>query len=370
MILFITRKHPPSIGGMQKLSQSLTVEVGRLASTATIAWGRSSLGLPWFLSYATYKSFRIIRTNPQIEVIHLGDSVLAPLGVLLKRLFRLPVVVTVHGLDVTFAQPSYQRTVPAALARLDRLVCVSHYTRDQCIRRGIPAALCEVIPNGITVEEFDGPPKAAGLDEVRTLAGGRLDGRKVLLTVGRLVERKGVVHFLDYILPRVLQQYPDVCYLIVGDGPHREVIETRIASRHLDNHVALVGQVSDAGVKAAYHLCDLFLMPNQPVPNDIEGFGIVALEAAATRRWVLASNIDGIPEAVVPGANGDLLDSTDTNGWVQAIVRLLRDDAGRVAAGVRAHDFVAEHYSWDRIAGRYATMFLQVAAQRRAVSGQ
>ena len=365
MILFITRKHPPSIGGMQKLSQSLTVEVGRLAPTATIAWGRSSLGLPWFLSYATYKSFRIIRNNPRIEVIHLGDSVLAPFGVLLKRLFRRPVVVTVHGLDVTFPQPGYQRTVPRALAQLDRLVCVSRSTLDQCVRRGIPARLCEVIPNGITVEEFDGPPRPAGLDEVRALAGGRLAGRKVLLTVGRLVERKGVVHFLDYILPRVLQHDPDVCYLIVGDGPQREVIETRIASRHLDQHVALIGQVSDAGLKAAYHLCDLFIMPNQPVPNDIEGFGIVALEAAATRRWVLASDIDGIPEAVVPGANGDLLDPTDTAAWVSTIVRLLADDPARQAAGRRAHDYVAGHYSWDLIAQRYARMFLDVAAQAR-----
>src|SRR5437762_1247195 len=118
MILFITRKHPPSIGGMQKLSQSLTREVGRRAATATIAWGRSALGLPWFLGYAVYKSARIIRANPQIEVIHLSDAVLAPFGVLLKRLFRLPVVVTVHGLDITFPEANYQRTVPAALARL------------------------------------------------------------------------------------------------------------------------------------------------------------------------------------------------------------------------------------------------------------
>jgi glycosyltransferase involved in cell wall biosynthesis len=365
MILFITRKHPPSIGGMQKLSQSLTVEVGRLAPTATISWGRGTVGLPWFLSYAVYKSFRIIRSNPQIEVIHLSDALLAPFGVLLKRLFRLPVVVTVHGLDITFPEPNYQRTVPAALRKLDRLVCVSSATRDQCVRRGIPAALCEVIPNGVTLAEFEQPPRPEGLAEVRALAGDRLEGRKVLLTVGRLVERKGVVFFLDYILPRVLARDPDVCYLIVGEGPQREVIETRIASRHLDDHVALVGQVSDAGLKAAYHLADLFVMPNQPVPNDMEGFGIVALDAGATRRPVIASNIDGIPEAIVPGENGCLLDPTDADAWIRTIRQMLHDDAGRQAAGDRAHEYVAEHYSWDRIAERYARMFLEVAADAR-----
>src|SRR5438270_2299495 len=119
MILFITRKHPPSIGGMQKLSQSLTAEVGKLAPTSTISWGHSTVFLPFFLLYAVVRAVLIILLNPRIQVIHLSDALLAPLGVLLKTLFRVPVVVTVHGLDITFANGLYQWIVPRCLGRMD-----------------------------------------------------------------------------------------------------------------------------------------------------------------------------------------------------------------------------------------------------------
>ncbi|HEX6606437.1 MAG TPA: glycosyltransferase, partial [Chloroflexia bacterium] len=140
MILFITRKHPPSIGGMQKLSQSLTVEMSKLAPTTTISWGRSTIFLPFFLFYALLRALVIIPWNRRIQVIHLSDALLAPLGLLLKTLFRVPVVVTVHGLDITFDNGFYQWLVPRCLVHMDKLICVSGYTRDQCLRRGIPAA--------------------------------------------------------------------------------------------------------------------------------------------------------------------------------------------------------------------------------------
>jgi len=360
MILFITRKHPPSIGGMQKLSQSLTIEVGKLAPTSTISWGHSTVFLPFFLLYAIVRAVLTILANPRIQVIHISDALLAPLGVFLKGLFRVPVVVTLHGLDITFDNTFYQWLIPRCLRHLDKLICVSSYTRDQCLRRGIPAALCEVVPNGVNMQEFTcdfSPDALAGLEE---RCGGRLAGRKALLTVGRLIERKGVVHFLDSIYPRVLARCPDTCYLIVGDGPLRELIETRIASLHLEDHVALLGQVDDATLKAAYHRAALFVMPNIPVPNDIEGFGLVALEAGAAERFVVASRLDGIPEAVVSGQNGVLVDPDDTQGFADAIIALLQDDAARAAQAHRAREFVRQQYSWDIVARRYNDLFRAV----------
>ncbi len=360
MILFITRKHPPSIGGMQKLSQSLTVEVGKLAPTTTISWGYSTLFLPLFLLYALAGATLTILFNRRIQVVHLSDALLAPLGVFLKTLFRVPVVVTVHGLDITFNNRLYQWLIPGWLARMDKLICVSSYTRDQCIRRGIPADICEVIPNGVNMAEFACNFSEEGVAAVEAAVGRRLQGRKALLTVGRLIERKGVVHFLDKIYPRVLARCPDTCYLIVGDGPLREIIETRIASLHLEDHVALLGQVDDAALKAAYHLAALFVMPNVPVPNDIEGFGLVALEAGAAERYVIASRLDGIPEAVVSPENGLLIDPGDADAFADAIVGLLEDDALRAEQGRRAREYVRHHYSWDIIARRYNAVFRDV----------
>ena len=360
MILFITRKHPPSVGGMQRLSQSLTREVGRLTPTRTIYWGGSTLFVPIFVVYAFLRAVITIPRSNHVKLIHLSDALLAPLGLALRTLLRVPVVVTVHGLDVTYSNRAYQWLIPRCLKRMDKVICVSSYTRHQCIKRGVPAELCEVVPNGVNMLEFAGRFTAQAMRNLQMVAGSRLRNRKVLLTVGRLIERKGVVHFLTEVMPRIISQRHDICYLIVGEGPQRELIETRITSLHLEDYVVLVGRVDDDTLRAAYHLCDLFVMPNIPVQNDIEGFGLVALEAAAAGRYVVASRLDGIPEAIVTGQNGTLLDPLDSEAFASTILELLADDEKRESLGRKARDYVESHYSWDIVAKRYQALFMRV----------
>jgi glycosyltransferase involved in cell wall biosynthesis len=364
MILFITRKHPPSVGGMQKLSQSLTREVGRLTPTTTIYWGGSTVFVPFFVVYAFLRALLTVPRSNHVKLIHLSDALLAPLGLALRTLLRVPVIVTVHGLDVTYSNRLYQWLWPKFLRRLDKVICVSSYTRMQCIRRGVPASLCEVVPNGVNMVEFSDHFTSQAMRNLQMKAGPVIRGRKVLLTVGRLIERKGVVHFLTDIMPRLLAQRTDICYLIVGEGPQRDLIETRIASLHLGDHVALLGRVDDDTLRAAYHVSDLFVMPNIPVQNDIEGFGLVALEAAAAGRYVVASRLDGIPEAIVPGQNGTLIDPLDSEAYVDSILDLLADDERREELGRKAREFVRDKYSWDIIARRYLQVFLRVVQAR------
>src|SRR5207302_8251422 len=142
--------------------------------------------------------FTVPRSN-HVKLIHLSDALLTPLGLALRTLLRVPVVVTVHGLDVTYQNQLYQWVIPRCLRRMDKIICVSSYTRQQCIRRGVPASLCEVVPNGVNMFEFDDQYTAQGMRNLQTAANGRLRGRKVLLTVRRLIERTGVVHFLTEV---------------------------------------------------------------------------------------------------------------------------------------------------------------------------
>jgi phosphatidyl-myo-inositol dimannoside synthase len=216
----------------------------------------------------------------------------------------------------------------------------------------------------VNMVEFSDHFTSQAMRNLQMKAGPVIRGRKVLLTVGRLIERKGVVHFLTDIMPRLLAQRTDICYLIVGEGPQRDLIETRIASLHLGDHVALLGRVDDDTLRAAYHVSDLFVMPNIPVQNDIEGFGLVALEAAAAGRYVVASRLDGIPEAIVPGQNGTLIDPLDSEAYVDSILDLLADDERREELGRKAREFVRDKYSWDIIARRYLQVFLRVVQAR------
>ena len=360
MILFITRKHPPSVGGMQKLSYQLIQAIRQRTKTQVVAWGGSQVFLPVFLPYAFLRAILILATRRDVALIHLGDPVLAPLGVVLKRWFRRPVVATVHGLDVTFPHLLYQMLIIPCLYRLDHLICISTAARAVCWQRGIPLEQCTVIPLGIDAAAFHTPSPEEARRRLEARVGYPLGDRALLLTVGRLVERKGVVWFVASVLPRLVAVRPDILYLVVGEGPQRATIETAVQKKGLAGHVALLGQVDEATLRAAYAAAQVFVMPNLPVPGDMEGFGLVALEACAAGCCVVAADLEGIPAAIVPGQNGFLVPPGDVDAYVNTILPLLSDEQRRLALGQQAQHFVREHYSWQHVAEQYLAVFQAV----------
>jgi phosphatidylinositol alpha-1,6-mannosyltransferase len=136
MILFITRKYPPSIGGAQKFSYDFAVHLGKLTHLEVVAWGRSNLGLPIFLMYALFYAIYLIQRK-NVRLVHLGDGLLSPLGVVLKLLYQIPITITVLGLDVTYSNRIYQWIIPKCLKKLDKVFCISQETKGECISRNI-----------------------------------------------------------------------------------------------------------------------------------------------------------------------------------------------------------------------------------------
>ena len=181
--------------------------------------------LPFFVVYAFVRAILTVPRSGHIKLIHLSDALLAPLGLALKALLRVPVVVTVPGLDVTYDNRLYQWAIPKCLKRMDKIICVSSYTRTQCIKRGMPAALCDVIPNGVNMLEFDDQFTPAGMRNLQMHAGRMIRDRKVLLTGGRLLERKGVVDFLTEVLPRPLAQGQGMTHVLSGEGQRSDLAE-------------------------------------------------------------------------------------------------------------------------------------------------
>jgi len=361
VILFITRKYPPSIGGMQKLSYQLTTEIGKLTEAFIISWGRSQVWLPFFLPYALLKAMVII-LRKKIELVHLGDPVLSPLGVILKSVFRLPMVVNVHGLDITFPNRFYQFVVPKCLRQMDKLICISAQTREECLKWGIPAKQCTVIPIGIEVNDYH--PTLEERRRVEALIGKSTDDTKILLTVGRLVKRKGVAPFIAQMLPQIIQAHPDVHYLVVGEGPERSSIEAQVRASGLGDKVSVLGRVDSRTLRTIYHLSDIFVMPNIPVKDDFEGFGVVALEACAAGLCVVASKLEGIQDAVIHGQNGFLIPPDDIDGYVETILNLLEDEQERKRCGNRARDFVLRNYNWEEVLHQYLEVFERVVAEQ------
>jgi glycosyltransferase involved in cell wall biosynthesis len=348
--LFLTRSFPPSVGGMERFSESLSRELSCLGSSVTIANRRGKMALPLFLPYA-FAAAAVTARRERVDLIHLGDALLAPLGVSLRRITGLPLTATVHGLDMTFDNAAYQAVVGRALPKLDHIVAVSQSSRDICVSRW-PAldGRVSVVPNGVELLG-EAPPSMSLPSHLEAF----LDGRRCLLVVGRLIRRKGVRWFVDAVMPALAE---DTVLVVAGEGSERGAIEAAIHAHRLTGRVKLLGRVDDATLEALYRRADLFVMPNIAVLGDVEGFGLVAIEAAARGLPVLAADIEGIPEAIHHGSNGFLTRSGDEVAFAKQVRALLAlADADRRALGARFAAYTRDTFSWARTAQRYRDIF-------------
>jgi phosphatidylinositol alpha-1,6-mannosyltransferase len=193
-----------------------------------------------------------------------------------------------------------------------------------------------------------------------------LEGRKVLLYVGRLTRRKGVKEFIEKSLPRIVVEVPEACFVVVGENPTESLIhhgdmmgdlQAFVREVGLQNHVRLLGWLSDEDLAKIYQACDLVVLPVLPLRDDVEGFGIVLLEAAAAGKPCVATRVGGIPDALEDGKSGILLDPGNYKLMSQTIVRLLGDDRSRIDLGEYARKRVREEFAWDQIVMKYEEMF-------------
>ncbi len=360
-ILYITRKFLPSIGGMQTQSFEFYNALKKKNSVHLVAWGHSQAFLPFFLVAAFLRSvFYLLRYD--IDIIQVGDLVLAPLGYVLKRIFRKKTLAMAHGKDVAYSDPVYDNIVITAASRLDGVICVSEFLKAKLGNRGVPRNTLFTNPNGINTELYGSLPdkdRASGLLEAKY--GIDLRGKKVLLSVSRMVRKKGIAYFIRNIFPRITRDCPGTVLLLVGGARGGEAKAEQKASiaflekSGLRDRVFMLGGISDREglLEAVYGAADVYIMPNQSMKKDYEGFGIVALEASMHAIPVVAFGVDGIPDAVKDGENGILIGPGDDNSFADTVTELLVDEQKREDIGYRARDFVRKNYSWDVIVSGY-----------------
>ena len=172
----------------------------------------------------------------------------------------------------------------------------------------------------------------------------KLGSKKILLSVGRLIERKGFHWFVDEVIPPLIEDYKDFIYVIAGAGPMQKYIEDIIHKKNLYNWVILLGKIDDELLGLLYNISDIFIMPNIPVEGDIEGFGVVALEASSCKLPVIASNLEGIRDALLDGEIGDLILPLDPLNFSKAILNLLESDNLRKKIGEKARELVLDNF--------------------------
>lgn len=381
-LLFVSHSLPPegrplaNVGGMQRVALKLHETLQARADANALdydalllrsAWRTVHLKTPLFLARAGWQIAQAARQN-DIDVVLFSSMVTAGLAVPLQGLLRRHGVRTaaiVHGLDVTTPFPPYQWFVPKVFGALDAVLPVSRATRQACLdRRAAPDQL-RVVPNGIDTDRFeppsDRPAARQALDESVDVSPPSPPPDGLLLcSVGRQVERKGTAWFVDTVMPRLPD---DVHYWVAGDGPELDTIETAIARHNLSPRVRLLGRIPNSTLGHLYRGADLFIMPNVPVEDDMEGFGIVLLEAGQCGTPAIAARLEGIQDVITDGVNGHLVAPQSHRAFVDAITTYHNDSNALDAAAQRALRHTENTFGWPAVADTYLSVLRTVWRQ-------
>jgi phosphatidyl-myo-inositol dimannoside synthase len=272
------------------------------------------------------------------------------LGLWLRRWFKLPFVVYAHGNEILGAIRSHSPRPRLALQQADRILANSQFTANLVQKAGVDPSRIEVVFPGCDVNRFR--PLQPRIDQRQKLLGARHRDR-VILTIGYLRERKGH-DMVIRALPRLRESVRDVTYLIVGNGPCRSQLEALAAAMGVRDRVLFAGQVPAADLPEIYALSDVFVMPSRAPAeaDDVEGFGLVFLEANACAKPVIGGRSGGISDAVMDGVTGLLVNPHDPEEIADALTRLLSDADLAFRMGQQGRLRVVRDFAWARVADR------------------
>ena len=323
----------------QALEAHPQVTVSKLVLHSSWRWLHLRSG-PW-LAWTAARIYRAARQR-SCDIVLFSSMVTGALAVLIGRHCRIrgiPTVAIAHGRDVTLPGLYQHVLVRRTLRALDAVLPVSRATGQACAQRGMPADRIFVVPNGVNLARF---PLGTGSGHPLSL-----------MSVGRLVARKGFAWFVDAVMPLLPA---DTRYCIAGHGDEAHTIGAAIRRHGLEDRVQLLGRCSDEELVRWYTQADLLVMPNLPVAGDMEGFGVVMLEAGACGTPVIAAALEGIRDVVTPGENGWLVRSGDADAYARAITEAPKDERTRE----RVHAHTAKRFGWDRVSTLYVRQLANV----------
>jgi phosphatidylinositol alpha-1,6-mannosyltransferase len=287
----------------------------------------------------------------QIIVAHVLPTGTA--AYILKKLAGVPYVVSAHGLDIALTRACARKLflTKLILKNAKAIIANSEFTRHELLKfNGVVPEKVSVVypcPNSVGTA-----PEAVALTEF--IKKYDLGGKKIILTVARLIERKGHDKVIS-AMPQILRACPNAIYLIVGHGAERQKLEALAERGGVRKQVFFFPDILDSELPFFYLAADVFVMPSRLLENgDVEGFGIVYLEANAYGKPAIAGLCGGAVEAVEHNVNGLLVDSENANEIAQAIISLLINENRARELGERGRRRVEEKFNWAEQARRLA----------------
>lgn len=377
-LLISSTYFPPQVGGISALMQGAAGVLGPDAVACVTGVKRAPRRLPGsgvrvyrrpglFLGNRVTQSLCVgavlteiaVRERPRLlQVATVYDGLPA---LMISRVTGWPIVVWAHGNEIlSLSAESYSRSRQALLGAA-RVIANSRFTRQLLLESGVQEDRIQIFHPRCDATTFTPGDATAARASLGITAEG-----PVILSVGGLVERKGHDIVLQ-ALPTLLQEFPTLQYLIVGDGPHRPALEEMARRLGVAGRVRFEGRVPAERLPDYYRASDVVALVSRHrrMEHDVEGFGIVFLEAAATGRPAVGGRSGGIEDAVVEGETGLLVDPESPEETAAAIGRLLRDRdlAGRMGEAGRRR--VVAGFTWDRGVAELRNIIEEAVGGRR-----
>jgi phosphatidylinositol alpha-1,6-mannosyltransferase len=282
-----------------------------------------------------------------LKVVFFGAA--APLAIMaggFRKVGAQKIVALTHGHEVWWAKLCpFNWAIRYIGASVDHLTYLGDFTRHEISRAlstKASAAMVKIAP-GIDTEHF--APQASA-QELRASLG--LGDKKVIVSVGRLVHRKGQDSLIA-ALPEILQSHPEAHILMVGEGPYRKRLEKLVKDLKLEGAITFIGRIQHTDLPRYICAGDIFAMPSRSrlAGLEVEGLGIVYLEASACELPVIAGISGGAPDAVLEGETGITVDGTSPAKIASAVISLLDDPLRAIAMGKRGREWIYSNWRWE-----------------------
>lgn len=349
--LLVTMDFYPSVGGVAEYWKGLSrhmprsewvvlapeLPVGVFENDVAYTLHRRRFFSKWMWPRWIRLIFTIIRLIKKEHIRCIIAGQLLPVGSAVRVVSFLtgtPYVVSLHGMDLGMAARSYRKfaTASGILKHARTIIVNSSDTARRALQFGVSESCLSVV-----YPCADMPPSSH-----RTRSGERYP---ILFTLARLVRRKGIQYVLE-ALSDIVKAFPSCMYVIAGGGQMRRELAQSVRSRGLENHVIFTGIISDEKKAEYFGMCDIFVMTPYEERGDVEGFGMVYLEANSYGKPVIATHSGGISDAVIDGKTGLLIEEKNSKAITDAVVRLARDPDLSQRLGKQGYDRVKEEFQW------------------------
>jgi len=303
-----------------------------------------NLGYIRFIPIAIITSFLLLKYKVN-AVFSMNIAYSGICSFFLSKIFRFKYISFAYGYEFRKVKNNpILRNLYLKIYRDSKAIfAISNYVLQKLIEFGVDSQKIKLVHPGTDPDKFY-PSKVSDSDYRRYNIS---ENSKVILTVGRLVERKGHDMVIK-AMPYIIAKFPNALYFIAGDGPQRKKLERLTNDLKVSKYIRFLGKVSDRELLKLYNMCSLFIMPSREIKNQgqVEGFGIVYLEANACSKPVIASCSGGIEDCVIDGYNGIIINPLDLEDIKNVTIKLLEDKELREKLGAQGRQRVLDEFNW------------------------